>query len=129
MSENDGEIATNEEWRGVMKRARTAHKLSQEALGKAVGVSQAMINKIENGGSGGSGAVLAICRVLSIPEPMTFASEDAKHWHELGHAARRLMTPEQYEAHLRMIEMTVKQLEGAPVESSDQPAPAAPRRK
>lgn len=114
----DGEIATNEEWRGVMKRARQAHGLSQEALAKAVGVSQAMINKIERGESGGSGAVLAICRVLSIPEPMTFATEDAKHWHELGHAARRLMTPEQYEAYLRMLETTVKALESAPADDS-----------
>lgn len=112
------EIATNEEWRGVMKRARKAHGMSQEALGKAVGVSQAMINKIEKGEAGGSGAVLAICRVLSIPEPMTFATEDAKHWHELGHAARRLMTPEQYEAYLRMLETTVKALESAPADDN-----------
>lgn len=123
----DGEIATNEEWRGVMKRARTSHKMSQEALAKLVGVSQAMINKIEKGGSGGSGAVLAICRVLSIPEPMTFASDDAKHWHELGHAARRLMTAEQYAAHLRMIETTVRQLESVPAPDPDEPAPGRRR--
>lgn len=124
--EADGEIATNEEWRGVMKRARIAHKLSQEALGKHVGLSQAMINKIENGDSGGSSSILAICRVLSIPAPMNFADEREKLWHDLGHAARRLMAPEQYEAHLRLFETTVRQLEAAQP-PADEPAPG--RRK
>jgi transcriptional regulator with XRE-family HTH domain len=122
----DGEIATNEEWRGVMKRARTAHKMSQAALAAAVGVSQAMINKIEKGESGGSGAVLSICRVLAIPAPMNFADEDTKHWHELGHAARRLMTPEQYGALEKLIESSVRQLEPPPAGAD---APASRTRK
>ena len=53
-SDETAEIATNKTWRGIMVRARKTHQLSQLELGKLVGVSQAMISKLESGESGGS---------------------------------------------------------------------------
>lgn len=117
------ELATNDEWRGIMVRARKAHKLSQEQLGNDVGLSQVMISKIESGESTSSTYVLRICRRLSIPEPTHFADERQKVWSQYGHVLRH-RNPEQYEAALRLIESMVKQVEqdaDAAIEEPPQP--------
>lgn len=103
------EMPTNEQWRSIMIRARKEHGMTQGELGAKVGVSQAMISKIETGESAASGVILEICRVLSIPEPQHFATDEQKHWYELGHVLRR--HPEHYEAALRVLEQMAKLVE------------------
>lgn len=107
--DHDPEMPTNEQWRSILIRARKEHGMTQGELGARVGVSQAMISKIETGESGGSGVILAICRVLSIPEPQHFATDDQKHWYELGHVLRR--HPDQYQAALAVLEQMAKLVE------------------
>lgn len=82
------ELATNEEWRGIMVRARKDAYMTQAELALRVGTSQNMISNLESGGVTSSKFVLPICRVLSIPPPMFFESEDQKLWSQLGHVLR-----------------------------------------
>lgn len=108
------EIATNEEWRGIMVRARKQYGLTQGQLGDAVGTSQAMISKLESGEAGASSLVLAICRRLSIPEPQHFANEEQKEWSQLGHVLRH-KGGQEYEAALALLRSMAKRIEGADV--------------
>lgn len=123
--EETPELATNEEWRLIMVRARKDHSMTQEQLGKAVGTSQVMISKIESGEAGSSSFVLAICRVLNIPEPVHFANEEQREWSQLGHVLRQ--QPERYRAALNLLKLMVEQEERA--ESEETPPPGEPRRR
>lgn len=107
------ELATTEYWRGVMRRARAAHGLTQEQLAAKVGISQNVISGIESGRVGQSTAVTAICEILDIPPPqMLLADETEQRWVEAGRAARAT-NPELYEAQLELLEATIrKQREG-----------------
>lgn len=106
------ELATNEEWRGIMTRARKAHGMTQDELGAKVGLSQVMISKLETGESGSSTHILRICRVLDIPEPANFATDEQRDWWQLGHVLRSRNT-EQYAAAKQLIRTMVEQLEAA----------------
>lgn len=116
------ELATNEDWRGIMVRARKAHNLTQTQLGDDVGLSQVMVSKIETGEAGSSTFILRICRRLSIPEPMHFANEQQRTWSQMGHVLR-YRSPEQYEAALRLVESMVKQLEPQADQPTDEQKP------
>lgn len=82
------ELATNEEWRGIMVRARKDKKLTQKELGGRVGTSQNIVSLIESGEVATSQFVLPICRVLGIPPPMFFSDDEQKTWSQLGHILR-----------------------------------------
>lgn len=125
IDEHDPELSTNEEWRGIMARARKAHGLTQEQLGAKVGLSQVMISKLESGESASSTAVLAICRELEIPEPQNFADEDTRDWWQMGHVLRQ-RNPEGYEAAKRMMRTLVKQLEATAQPSDEDHADETP---
>jgi transcriptional regulator with XRE-family HTH domain len=120
------ELATNEEWRGIMIRARNAHGLTQKQLGDKVGLSQVMISKLESGESSASTHVLRICRVLQIPEPVNFATDEQKEWWQLGHVLRA-RNPDQYEAALRLLRSMVDAVEQETAET--QPPPQRPIRR
>lgn len=109
------EIATNEEWRGIMVRARKAHGLSQEQLGDKVGLSQVMISKLESA-QASSTYIMRICRVLHIQPPEHYENEDQKQWANLGRVLRA-RKPEQYRRALALVEAMTDEL---PAE--DQPA-------
>lgn len=111
------ELATNDEWRAIMIRARKDHGMTQEQLAEAVGASQVMISKIESGAASSSTYILRICRVLKIPEPMHFANEEQREWSQLGHLLRRT-SPDQYQAALRLLRSMVKQAEHAATEEA-----------
>jgi transcriptional regulator with XRE-family HTH domain len=82
------ELAISEDWRGVMRRARAAHGLTQAQLGQRVGTSQNMISLIEAGAVGSSAFVLPICRELGIPPPMFFQDEEDRSWIQTGRVLR-----------------------------------------
>ena len=111
------ELAFDEEWRGIMVRARKEHGLSQDGLAKLVGSSQPLISKIESGLVGSSELVRPICDALSIPEPNNFANEDDRAWVQLGRLLRA-RNPEQYRRATSLVESMVdseKATEVAPV--------------
>lgn len=83
------ELATNEEWRSTMRRARADRTWTQVELGRRVGTSQNMISLIESGEVTSSQFILPICRALSIPPPMFFEDEDDRTWIQLGRLLRR----------------------------------------
>lgn len=108
VNEDDPELATNEEWRGIMVRARKAHGLSQDALAGKLRASQALISKIESGEVSSSSLVLPICRLLSIPLPEHFVDEFERSWVQLGRALRH-RSPNQAKATLELIKSIVEQ--------------------
>jgi transcriptional regulator with XRE-family HTH domain len=116
--EQEPEIATNDEWRAIMVRARKGHGLTQEQLAEDVGTSQVMISKIESGVTGSSKLVLPICRRLSIPEPQNFADEAQKEWSQLGHLLRH-KGGDQYEAALQLLRSMAKRIEEADTVTND----------
>ncbi len=63
------EIATNPDWRRIMKAARSDHKFSQKELGRLVNTSQVVISQIESGEIGSSKFIKPICHELGIPTP------------------------------------------------------------
>lgn len=121
-TENEPELATNDEWRGIMARARKDHGMSQEDLGQKVGSSQAMISKIESGESGSSKLVRPICVLLNIPLPEHFTDEAERAWVQAGRVLRH-RNPEQAKATLALVESMAKQYEDA-----EQPAEPEPPR-
>lgn len=86
--ENEPELATNDDWRSMMTRARKDHGLSQEDLAAEFGVSQAIISKLESGTTASSKLIRPICRRLSIPLPEHYVDEDERDWILLGRALR-----------------------------------------
>lgn len=82
------ELAISEDWRGIMRRARADHDLTQTQLGQQVGTSQNMISLIESGAVGASTFVLPICRALGIPPPMFFENEEDRLWIQTGRVLR-----------------------------------------
>lgn len=82
------ELATNDEWRSTMRRARATHGWTQVELARRVGTSQNVVSLIESGGVGSSQFVLPICRALGIPPPMFFEDEDDRAWIQLGRVLR-----------------------------------------
>jgi transcriptional regulator with XRE-family HTH domain len=88
------DMPTSPYWRGVMKTARKALRLTQGDLGELVGTSQPTISDIELGHIGGSGFVPAICMALQIPLPVIFVEDDFdQRWVEAGRVLReRSMT-------------------------------------
>lgn len=88
------ELATNEEWRGIMRRARLEPRddypkgMTQGELAKKVGTSQVMISNLESGAASSSKYVLPICNVLGIPLPEHFTDEVERAWAQLGRVIR-----------------------------------------
>lgn len=103
------ELATNEEWRTIMVRARKDHGLTQKELGAKVGTSQNMVSLIESGEVATSQYVLPICKVLSIPPPRFFESEDDAAWSQLGHVLRA-KNMKQFRRAMALIEAMVEDL-------------------
>lgn len=121
-TQEEPELATNEEWRGIMVRARKEHGFSQESLGQKLGVSQALISKMESGEVGSSKLVMPICRLLGIPAPEHFVDEEEKNWVRLGRVLRH-RNPEQAKVALQLVESMVRQYES---ELDEVPTPAPP---
>lgn len=71
-----------------MKRARKDQGFTQKELGARVGTSQNIISEIEAGTVQSSGFIMPICRVLKIPAPKHYESEDDAAWSQLGHLLR-----------------------------------------
>lgn len=128
--QEEPELATNEEWRGIMVRARKDHGWSQEKLAEKVKTSQAMISKIESGESRTTTLVMPICRALGIPPPEHFVDEFEKEWVRLGRALR-YRNEAQARAARTLIESMVKQYEALADEEAEPPEPERPtsRRK
>jgi transcriptional regulator with XRE-family HTH domain len=110
---DDPEIATNQEWRGIMLRARKDRGWSQKELGDRVGTSQNIISLIESGGVESSAYIMPICRLLKIPPPMHFENEWQKKWHELGRLVRE-QSEEDAEALVRMAEALLRKTTQTP---------------
>lgn len=127
--QEEPELATNEEWRGIMVRARKDHKWSQDKLADKIGSSQAIISKIESGEVRTTSLVMPICRVLGIPPPEHFVDEFEKEWVRLGRALR-YRNESQARAARTLIESMVKQYD-APATDDEKPEPERPtsRRK
>jgi transcriptional regulator with XRE-family HTH domain len=126
--DNEPELATNDEWRKIMVRARKTHGLTQEQLADEFGVSQVTISKIESGAFGSSKLVLPISRRLKIPEPQHFADNEQREWSQLGHVLRHHGGAE-YDAALQLLRSMVKRIEGDQPADLEKPDPEAPRRK
>jgi transcriptional regulator with XRE-family HTH domain len=94
------ELATNAEWRSLMTRARKTYGFTQQQLADKLGVSQAIISKIESGETGSSKLVMPICETLSIPEPVHLTDPDEREWMQLGRVLRA-RNPEQARAALK----------------------------
>lgn len=127
--QEEPELATNGEWRGIMVRARKEHGLSQDELGAKLGISQAMVSKIESGESRSSALVMPICRILGIPPPEHFVDEFEKEWVRLGRALR-YRNEEQARAARQLIESMVKQAEELEkAQTQAEPERPQPKRK
>lgn len=128
------ELQTNEEWRGIMARARAAHNdMSQAELARRVGAemgedapSQAAISKIEDGKVTSSRYIKAICVVLAIPLPQHFVDENDRAWSQLGHFLRA-RDPEAYKLELARLELQAKRLREA--NSNPEQTPDSPDRR
>jgi transcriptional regulator with XRE-family HTH domain len=128
---DEPELATNEEWRGIMKRARKEHQLSQEELAAKVGCSQVMIAKIESDATASSSKyILAICDELDIPPPQHFENEDMKAWAQLGRVLRA-KNRKQYEIALKLVESMAQEAEQreAGERRNPDPEPEQPTRR
>lgn len=123
----DPEMATNEEWRGIMVRARKDQNFTQAELGIRVGTSQNIISLIEAGEVTSSRFVLPICRVLKIPAPVHFESEAAKSWVQLGSLLRH-KNMQQFEAMLAVVK-TMVEGDGAKADAPPEDAPRSSTRK
>ena len=101
--DSDPAIPTSDVWRARMRRARRDAKLTQAQLAGAVGVSQPVVSAIERGEHAGSSAILAICRVLSLPPTMLSADPELERFIAAG-LTLRLRTPAVFAAQLLLIE-------------------------
>jgi len=106
-SDPSPELATNEEWRAIMVRARKDQGFTQKELGAKVKTSQNIISEIESGKVTSSGFILPICKVLKIPPPRHFESEDDATWSQLGHLLRT-KNMKQFRRAMAMIEAMVE---------------------
>lgn len=141
------ELATNDDWRGIMKRARKAYlvegaEMTQAQLAVEVGKrirerwpastletpSQVIISKIESGATRASKFVLPICDVLSIPSPEHLANEEDRDWIRLGRVLRGGDLDE-YKHLVTMLEKLAKRAEGEPNEKPEAPADDRPPQK
>lgn len=128
------ELATNDEWRGIMRRAREEARpnypkgMTQSELAGKVGTSQVMISKIESGEAESSKFVLRICRVLSIPAPAHFIDEKQKLWSQLGHVVR-FHDEAQFETLLKLVESMAKKVEEADRSAETAPDEDRPERR
>jgi transcriptional regulator with XRE-family HTH domain len=110
--EDAPELSTTEYWRGIMRRARADHGLTQKQLGDKVGLSQNVISGIESGVIGSSKGVTAICEVLGIPSPQVLIQDEIdQRWIEAGRALRSKM-PNAHDALLVSTELMTKKSEG-----------------
>lgn len=72
-------------WSDTVRAEREAQGMSQETLGKKVGVSKGAISNLENGREQTSRLVEPISRILGISTPITEVSdEDLGRWNDLG---------------------------------------------
>src|SRR5690349_16007248 len=111
------EIATTEHWRGVMKRARIDHGMTQKQLGDRVNQSQTNISDIESGEVGSSSAILAICRVLDIPPPYLMLEDVVEQrWLDVGRVLRR-QNPAKFDRWLAHLMAEVADEPGSPDDS------------
>jgi transcriptional regulator with XRE-family HTH domain len=104
------ELATTEYWRRLMRRARQDAELSQEQLAEKVGISQAMLSRIESGDVRSSKAVVLISERLGIPLPQ-FATGDEMdlRWQQAGSVLRR-RDHSMFAQHLELVEAIVAKL-------------------
>lgn len=101
------ELATNDYWRGTMRRARIERELTQGQLGDLIGVTQPLISGIESGVIRQSKAVLLICQELRIPRPDdVYADEEEQRWVEAGRALRA-RNADQFAAMLTTVEQLI----------------------
>lgn len=112
------ELATTEQWRKAMIKARKAKGWSQAELGahviKADGTraTQSNISLIEGEGKrtiGSSPLVKEICRVLKLSLPKHYATEDDKAWSEAGRVLKEV-APDLHQSTLDHIKATVEHL-------------------
>jgi putative transcriptional regulator len=106
---HEPEIPTNAEWRALMRAARKRKKLSQGALGRLVGVSQAQISDIETGQSLASSVILAICRELDIDPPVVTENQLQRRWIEAGRVLA-VRSPTAFRRQLEFVEGLVADL-------------------
>jgi len=105
------ELHTTEYWRGMMRRARQAKGLSQEALAAKAGISQAMLSRIESGEVRSSKAIVPICDELGIPLPQFVTGDQLDlRWQEAGMVLRR-RSQIFFEQQLRLVETMIEELE------------------
>lgn len=104
------ELATTEYWRRLMKRARQDADLSQGQLAEKVGMSQAMLSRIESGDVRSSKAIVQISEKLGIPLPQ-FATGDELdlRWQQAGSVLRR-RDHSMFSQHLELVEALVAKL-------------------
>ena len=101
-------IPTNEQWRGLMERARKEKGLTQGQLAGKVGCSQPNVSDIENGKVKQSTDVPAICGVLSIPLPFIFVGDEIdSRWVDAGRILRH-HNPSLFERQVENIEAIVE---------------------
>jgi transcriptional regulator with XRE-family HTH domain len=111
------ELAATEHWRGLMKRARIAHGLTQEQLGDAVNVSQNVISGLESGAVRSSKAIAAISSKLKIPLPHAMVMDDLEQrWIDAGRVLRA-RADRSFETLLRTAEELAEQYSTNPDES------------
>lgn len=104
------ELATTEYWRRLMRRARQDAELSQGQLADKVGISQAMLSRIESGDVKQSKAVVAIATTLGIPLPQFATGDDLDlRWQQAGGVLKR-RDHAMFMQHLELIEALVAKL-------------------
>lgn len=101
--DDEQEIPTTKLWRAAMRERRMALGMSQAAIGRSVGVSQAMVSAIERGDSGSSSVVYAISKLLGISPPIVGLDPDVE---KIVSAALtlKLRSPARYAALLIMVD-------------------------
>jgi len=138
------ELATNDDWRRVMRKARKDYKIdgksmTQDELCDAVWKvmrqrwpkskhsvdrpTQAALSKVESGETKKSVYVTAIVTVLSIPMPMHYADDDNRAWAEAGEYMRHKF-PEEYARWLDMLEERMRSAKASEAKNDEAvPAP------
>lgn len=103
-------VSTTAAWRGEMKAAREARRMTQDDLAAAVGVSQPVIQGLEKGTQETSRSVLRICEVLRIPPPKRYQDDAEERWAVAGARLRERM-PSLFASQLQSVEAMVKAFE------------------
>lgn len=84
-----GETPITKEWSSLMKAARKAQDISQPALARMLGVTQASISHIETFRARQSKLVPAICAALDIPLPVPDMGDELdERWLRIGRKLR-----------------------------------------